>query len=70
MDAKSSRGQFAVTSVNSSGAQPRPAGELPRWPFMAMFVWFPLWWVLGFGDMAWIPLAGIMALYLDRKSVV
>lgn len=70
MDAKSSRGQFAVTSVNSSGAQPRPAGELPRWPFMAMFVWFPLWWVLGFGDMAWIPLAGIMALYLVRRGRV
>lgn len=42
--------------------------ELPRWPFAAMFVLYPLWWVLGPGSMAWIPLAGVMMLYMLRRG--
>lgn len=42
--------------------------ELPRWPFAAMFVLFPLWWLLGPGEALWIVLAGIMLLYLLRRG--
>lgn len=43
-------------------------GELPRWPFVAMFALFPIWWMLGPGDMAWIPLGVVMALYMWRRG--
>lgn len=49
-------------------ARSRVGGELPRWPFSAMFVLFPIWWVLGPGDMAWIPFGAIMALYLWQRG--
>lgn len=42
--------------------------ELPRWPFAAMFAFFPLWWFLGPGDMAWIPFGMVMALYMWRRG--
>lgn len=59
-----------------SGAVPGPVigqvrptrSELPRWPFAAMFVLFPLWWVLGPGDMAWIPFGVIMTLLMVRRG--
>ncbi|MCE0509070.1 O-antigen ligase family protein [Microbacterium aurugineum] len=41
---------------------------LPRWPFTAMLAFFPLWWVLGFAEMAWIPLAGCMAVLMIRRG--
>ncbi len=41
---------------------------LPRWPFAAMFVLFPLWWALGVAEMMWIPLAAIMVLYLIKRG--
>jgi len=44
--------------------------ELPRWPLTAMFVLFPLWWVLGPGEAVWIPLAGIMLLFLRRHGKI
>lgn len=43
-------------------------GELPRWPFTAMFALFPLWWLLGPGDMAWIPFGVVMAAYMWRRG--
>lgn len=42
--------------------------ELPRWPFTAMFALFPLWWFLGPGDMAWIPVGMLMAAYMWRRG--
>nr|WP_201468719.1 O-antigen ligase family protein [Microbacterium hydrocarbonoxydans] len=49
-----------------------PAGtlrsELPRWPFTAMLAFFPLWWVLGFAEMAWIPLAACMVVLMVRRG--
>ncbi|PPL19881.1 O-antigen ligase family protein [Microterricola pindariensis] len=41
---------------------------LPRWPFTAMFALFPLWWLLGPGEVMWIVLAAIMLLYLLRRG--
>lgn len=41
---------------------------LPRWPFTAMLAFFPLWWVLGFAEMAWIPLAGCMLVLMIRRG--
>ena len=42
--------------------------ELPKWPLTAMFVLFPLWWVLGPGEAVWILLAGVMLLLLRRHG--
>ncbi|WP_431074405.1 O-antigen ligase family protein [Microbacterium phyllosphaerae] len=42
--------------------------ELPRWPFTAMLAFFPLWWVLGFAEMAWIPLAACMVVLMVRRG--
>lgn len=41
---------------------------LPRWPFAAMFVLFPFWWLLGPGEAIWIPLAALMMFYLIRRG--
>ncbi len=41
---------------------------LPRWPFTAMLALFPLWWALGLGQMAWIPLAGCMVVLMVRRG--
>lgn len=51
----------------SHGFRPLPGGDLPRWPFAAMFVGFPLWWALGFAEIVWIALAAIMVIYLIRR---
>lgn len=45
-----------------------PLADLPRWPFGAAFLLFPLWWVLGFGEIAWIALAFVMIYYLLRRG--
>ncbi|WP_221585056.1 O-antigen ligase [Microbacterium sp. G2-8] len=42
--------------------------ELPSWPVTAMFAAFPLWWLLGVGEMAWLPLAGAMAILMARRG--
>lgn len=34
--------------------------RLPRWPFAALFALFPVWWLLGLGEAAWIALAAVM----------
>lgn len=44
--------------------------QLPRWPLFAMFALYPLWWVLGLGSIAWIPLGMCMAALLVRRGRV
>jgi len=46
---------------------PAAVSPLPRWPFVAMFVFFPVWWLLGPGEAMWIPLAAVMLFYLIRS---
>ena len=41
---------------------------LPRWPVAALFVGFPVWWLLGAVDLIWIPMAAVMARYLARTA--
>lgn len=41
---------------------------LPRWPFAAMFVLFPAWWLLGLGETVWIALAAVMLFLLVRRG--
>lgn len=41
---------------------------LPSWPFTAMLALFPLWWVLGVAQMAWIPLAACMVVLMVRRG--
>ncbi len=67
-DAPTSRTQPSGTSgipVTST-----PAIRLPLWPFVAMFGGFPLWWVLGVVDVMWVPMAAVMALYLQRSGAL
>lgn len=45
-----------------------PRAVLPRWPFTAMLALFPLWWGLGLGEMAWIPLAACMLVLMIRRG--
>lgn len=59
-----------VATISPGRSAQRPLAPLPRWPFAAMLVLFPVWWVLGFGEMIWIPLAGVMAFYLNRRGNV
>ncbi|MEO3752182.1 O-antigen ligase family protein [Streptomyces sp. B6B3] len=48
------------TLLTTTRAEARP---LPRWPMYALFVVFPLWWLLGLGDMIW-PLFAVPMLVL------
>lgn len=48
----------------------RPSAPLPGWPLVAILALFPLWWVLGLVDVMWIPVAGVMTLYMVRARVL
>lgn len=59
------------TDVAVIGAEARRTvvrAALPRWPFTAMLVGFPLWWGLGLAEMAWIPLAACMVILMVRRG--
>lgn len=47
-----------------------PAAPLPRWPLVAMFGLYPVWWLLGIVDLLWLPFAVVLLLYLYRRSAV
>jgi len=47
--------------------RPRP---LPRWPLLALYLGFPLWWVLGLGGLVWPLLAVPMLLLLAVRGHV
>lgn len=42
--------------------------SLPAWPLAAGFAGYPLWWVLGIGDLIWPVLALIMVGYLAGRG--
>ncbi len=50
--------------------RPRPGrnDRLPAWPVLVAFAGFPLWWLLGLGDMAWPLFAAVMVYFLARFS--
>ena len=48
--------------------RPKELLALPRWPLTAMFVWFPLWWLLGLAETAWIPFAVCMIVLMVRRG--
>lgn len=56
----------ATRSTDGGGVS--SVSDLPRWPFAAMLIAYPLWWALGPGSMAWIPLALVMVLYMVRRG--
>ena len=43
---------------------------VPAWPIPALFVAYPVWWLLGLIDLIWIPMALVMAAYLARTRSV
>jgi hypothetical protein len=54
--------------TRAPAASGETGADLPRWPLAAMFVLFPVWWALGVGEIAWIPLAAVMVLYMVRTG--
>lgn len=54
----------------SEVAYSRPSATLPRWPLVAAFALFPVWWLVGFVDAMWIPVAAVMTLYLGRARAL
>lgn len=66
-----SRRGFRATVLPDSGIH-APAGDkpegsgLPAWPILLAFAGFPLWWLLGLGDMAWPVFAAIMVYALGH----
>lgn len=42
--------------------------QLPAWPLAALLVGYPLWWILGFGELCWIVAAFVMIAYMVRSG--
>jgi polysaccharide biosynthesis protein PslJ len=57
---------MAATATSRQAA----ARALPRWPVQALFLAFPLWWVLGLGAFIWSILALPMAFALAVRGRV
>ena len=53
-------GRAAASDSTWPAAQSEVTARLPTWPVGALFVGFPLWWLVGFVDIAWIIFAGFM----------
>lgn len=65
----------ALTSDFSFDEEGSPRGrerthELSAWPLVALYVGYPVWWLLGFGDMVWPVLAVPMLANLLRLGQV
>ncbi len=62
----------AVTGHSTQGSVPAPAsGWLrPGWPLTALYVFFPLWWVLGLSHFIFLIFAVPMAWELTRRRPV
>jgi hypothetical protein len=59
--------EFSAQTLQTSGR----ATYLPTgWPIYALFLGFPLWWVLGLGGFIWLILAIPMAAWLFRQPTV
>lgn len=59
-----------MTVARGGVMQTSGRSQLPRWPLVAAFALYPLWWVLGLGSIAWIPLGACMAVLLARRGGV
>ena len=59
-----------MTDARGGVMQTSGRSQLPRWPLVAAFALYPLWWVLGLGSIAWIPLGACMAVLLARRGGV
>lgn len=55
-------------ATKEAGPPPDPA--LPAWPLAALLGGYPIWWIVGFVDFAWIVFGAAMALYLMRAPGV
>jgi len=51
-------------------AAPQRLRPLPRWPLLALYLGFPLWWVLGLGALIWPLLTLTMLLALAVRGHV
>lgn len=58
----------AKTSPSPSVARGLSSDPLPVWPLAAGFAGYPLWWILGVGDLIWPMLATIMVGYLAGRG--
>ena len=56
----------ATTALTHRRSGPRHL--TPGWPLAALFMAYPLWWVLGLGELAGLVAAGIMLVELVRRQ--
>lgn len=61
---------LAGLTPDTVSVRPHAATALPPWPLVALFALYPLWWLAGLVDVAWIIAAGVMTLYLLRTTGV
>jgi O-Antigen ligase len=65
--ASAPRARFPLTKTTSAD----PSGRWrPGWPLTALFVGYPLWWLLGLGTLIVFVLAAVMAVHLFRRRPV
>ncbi len=61
----------APTVVRSAGSDRRHGATLPAgWPVYALFLGFPLWWILGISAFVWPLFAVPMAFWLFRRPAI
>lgn len=61
---------LAERSPHALSRHPPADSALPAWPMVALFGFYPLWWLFGLVDVVWIIAGGLMSLYLLRTSAV
>jgi polysaccharide biosynthesis protein PslJ len=60
--------QAAPSATPTTKAARQDTLPLPRWPLYALFVVFPVWWLMGLGDMIWPLFAVPMTFLLLRHG--
>jgi hypothetical protein len=63
---------IATTVLHTAEPPVRPPRRLlkPGWPLTALYLWFPLWWVVGLSHFIFLIMAIVMAAELMRRRPV
>lgn len=57
------------SGASESDESPARSPSLPAWPLVLVFAGYPIWWVLGIGDIALVVAAVVMVHQLLRRRV-
>lgn len=58
-----------MVAIARRAATPTRGDSLPAWPISLVLLGYPLWWVLGLGDMVWPLAAAVMVVLLRRTPL-